>query len=152
MFVTRKAACLTIGGDPENPNAYSHGLNLVAFMARLSHSVPTLVTFCIWMMRHVFEAKYVVHEEKGLGDDWEGFNFHVSMAVLWVLFAGLTLCSHLVKAPLIFERKYGRFVTASRYHGPESGLERWRFWEDEMRAAAKRVGIAAGSSPVRMRR
>lgn len=114
--------------NPEFPDSYNNALNFSAFCARLTqcgfldHS-----SFPIWEMRTHLETKMTDHR---------AFQFAISSAALWFIFAGQAIYTQVIEAPNYPRASPEAHKTGELYNGPEMGLERWKFWKDALLAAA----------------
>jgi hypothetical protein len=96
-------------------------------------------------MRDALESDWNIHEDK-LSEAFdeskeaierqEAFDGTLSIAALWVIFAGQTMYPQIVEAPEPEERQ--SYMQGELYQGPTLGLTRWMFWKDAFMIAAEK--------------
>lgn len=67
--------------------------------------------------------------------DHEVFDAYTTSAALWIAFAGQDLYTQVVEAPPHEDKGICR--PGELYHGPEVGLERWKFWRQGLATAGE---------------
>ncbi|KAM7215638.1 hypothetical protein V8F06_008929 [Rhypophila decipiens] len=118
-------------GRPYPDDPFRLTLNLGAFFARLSQS--GLINMFSYGIRTIRQLEHE-HTDLRFADTV------ASLAALWIIFAGQSLYTWVVEAPLVPEpgKENALHSTGPLYNGPVYGRERWAFWRDALKAAAER--------------
>ncbi|KAK4215624.1 hypothetical protein QBC37DRAFT_371889 [Rhypophila decipiens] len=122
---------------PTPADPYCQTLNLGCFFAQLSQNgLFNMATEGIRTMRRLEQTEF---------DDgaYRYTDCYVSLAALWIIFAGQSLYTAVVEAydPRLSpggQKQNALHDPGPLYKGPISGKERWAFWRDALKAAAER--------------